>query len=176
MAFEKGTVGREILEWVVTIVVGVALALLVRSYVFTLAIVDGSSMEDTLYSKQIMFVWKLGYAVGEPEQGDVVFCQYPNLSEHCVKRVIGLPGDTVEIRDSVVYVNDAPLDEPYLTRPRTSDFAKVEVPEGCYFVLGDNRGGSMDSRDSAVGALPKEAIEGKSLCVVWPLGSIGGIE
>lgn len=166
---QKGTLSREILDWVVTLGIAVIAALIVQRYVFTLTRVLGPSMEETLYTNQVMAVLRVNYYFNEPQRGDVVFCHYPGWEEDCVKRVIGLPGERLKIVDSTVYINDEPLEEPYLTLPDTSDFNEVVVPEGSYFVLGDNRRISLDSR--GVGALERNAIGGQCLGVVWPMSA-----
>lgn len=167
------TFWREVIEWAVTLGIAVLAALIVQRYIFTLARVVGPSMQDTLKNDQIMVVLRIHYRFTEPERGDVVFCRYPDFVEDCVKRVIGLPGDTVSMSAGVVYINGQPLDEPYLTRRGTQDFAPVTVEEGRYFVMGDNRENSLDSRD--VGALSRAAVEGECLAVVWPFSAWGAI-
>ena len=153
--------------------------------------VEGISMDPTLAHGQYLLVNKLVYeplpfqsADGTdaesqrwifpfhaPQQGDVIVFHEPNNpSRDFVKRVIGLPGDTVELRFGIVYVNDLPLDEPYLVKRDTSNLEPVFVQQGFYFVLGDNRAVSYDSRE--LGPIPQENIVGKAWFSYWPLPSI----
>lgn len=107
-------------------------------------------MTDTLQNGEIMYVSKPEYLLGDPARGDVVICHYPGREENFVKRVIGLPGDVVEIRSNQVYVNGEPLDEPYLPPSRNDDgFSMAPFALGAdeYFVMGDNRDNSHDSRN-----------------------------
>jgi signal peptidase I len=131
-------------------------------------IVEGSSMEPNFHTGQMLIVSKLAYQIGKPQRGDVVVFQYPgNLTDDYIKRLIGLPGDTVEIRDSQVFVNGQLLNEPYLPPQSTVPYhGKWTVPEGSYFVLGDNRQFSSDSR--SWGMLSEDYIIGKAWVSYWP--------
>ncbi len=164
----KRRVRKELFSWIRTFAIAVAAALLVRTFVFTPALVNGPSMQDTLHTGQMMAVLKASYWFRGPARGEVVFCHYPGWEEDCVKRVIGLPGERLRIEDSVVYIDDQPLDEPYLTRPETADFPEVTIEQGCYFVMGDHRARSTDSR--VVGALEEKQIQGHCLAIMWPVG------
>lgn len=163
----KAAIKKEVWSWVRTLGIAVIAALIVRTFFFTPAIVRGISMQDTLYTGQMMAVIKSSYWFDGPERGEVVFCRYPGWTEDCVKRVIGLPGERIRIEDSVVYIGDVPLEEPYLSRPQTGDFPEILIPEGSYFVMGDNRSRSTDSRD--VGPLEMSQIEGHCVAVFWPI-------
>ena len=200
---KKKTLAREILEWVLTIVIAVAVALPIRAFAFELVRVDGTSMNGTLSDGEIMFVNKLDYASawltlpwqderskesaarvttgGDPERFDVVICRYPGRGDtNFVKRVVGLPGDTVELRDGYLYVNGERYEEPYIRDEyRTSggrglDYGPCTVPEGEYFVMGDHRNNSNDSR--CQGTLTRDMIIGHVRCVLFPFGEIRGIE
>ncbi len=198
---QKKTVTREILEWILTIVVAVLIALPLRAFAFELVRVDGSSMDNTLVDGEIMFVTKYDYASvwlsfpwqddaakekaahitagGDPERFDVVICRYPGRGDtNFVKRVIGLPGDTVEIRDGYVFINGEKYDEPYILdeyrRGKLNSFSPYTVPEGHYFVLGDHRNNSNDSRSQ--GAVSRDMIIGHVRGVLFPFGSWRGIE
>ena len=144
------TDNKEILSWILTIAVAVAAALLIRTFLFEPIRVDGESMCDTLQDGEIMLVTKPEYLFGDPQRGDVVICKYPGRTENFVKRVMGIPGDVIEIRSNVVYRNGEALDEPYLTPERNdngSSMAPFTLGEGEYFVMGDNRDNSHDSRN-----------------------------
>jgi signal peptidase I len=112
------------------------------------------------------------------ERGHVVVFKFPeDPTRDFIKRVIGLPGETVEIRDNVVYVNGTPIDEPYLTdeaRRQNGDFPPFEVPEDSLFVMGDNRSNSADSR-YGLGYVPVERVIGKAFVVIWPPSHLGGL-
>jgi signal peptidase I len=109
---------------------------------------------------------------GTPERGDVIVFRSPNNPDRdFIKRVIGVPGDTVEIRSGAVYVNDEPLAEPYITGHTGCPCGPFVVAPGTYFVLGDHRNNSSDSR--VIGAIPEESIIGKALFSYWPLSEVG---
>ena len=125
-----------------------------------------SSMEPNFHEGQRLLVNKAIYLFGDPQRGDVVIFHSPEQSGDFIKRVIGVPGDTVEIKDSIVYVNDVKLDEPYIrTAPRYTMEA-IEIPNNYYFVLGDNRNNSNDSHRGWL--VPRENVIGKAWLSTWP--------
>lgn len=131
------------------------------------------SMEPTLMPGEILLVNKLEYKLGEIERGDIVTFHYPlDPALDYVKRVIGLPGDKVVVKDNKVWVNDLPLFEPYISAPPEYD-GVWEVPEGNIFVLGDNRNPSADSH--VWGFVPRENLIGKAFAVYWPVTKIRGL-
>ena len=157
----------------------VAAALLIRAVIFTPVRVKGTSMLSTLKEGDYMFVDRLSYAFGEMKRGDIVICYYPQNNEYsCVKRIIGLPGETVKIENGQVYINNVPLEEDYLTEKISSNHDGVwYVEKGTVFVLGDNRRVSRDS--TSVGCVPKERIIGRVRCRLYPFNKIsifGNIE
>lgn len=164
---------REILSWLLWLGGAVLLALVIRTYIFTLVVVDGNSMETTLHNGEVMAVSILHYGVGTPKRGDVVVCNYPGSTEHYVKRVIGLPGEQIEVRDQVVYINGSPVNEPYLYEPPYENTPSQVIPQGYYFVMGDNRNHSSDSR--MVGPIEESEIIGRTLAVLWPPQSMRGL-
>jgi signal peptidase I len=128
--------------------------------------VDGHSMEPSLQSGEFVIVNKLAYKIGAPDIGDVIVFHYPrDPDQEYIKRVIGLPNDSVEISNGSVYVNDEPIDEPYIAAPPNYQ-SNTDVPENSLFVLGDNRNNSSDSHNW--GAVPMEFVIGKALVVYWP--------
>ncbi len=156
---------REIL---ITIILALAIFFVARGTVQTYEVFM-SSMEPSFYENQRVVVNKAAYWgwVGEPERGDVIIFNAPNGSdEDFIKRIIGLPGDTVEIKNKTVYVNDVALAEPYIMNPPNYAMPKKKVPEGKYFVLGDNRNHSNDSHNNWVVDLAD--IHGKAWLSTWP--------
>lgn len=171
----KRSRGREALSWVICIVGAVAVALLLRAFVFELVTVDGESMEPTLHSYQNLFVEKVSRYSGNIERGQIIIVNYPGEDGVFVKRVVGLPGDTLEVRDGSLYVNGERREEPYiLDQEMDYEMEKTTVPADSYFVLGDNRNDSLDSH--LIGSIPQDMVRGHALFIIWPLSDIGSIE
>ncbi len=171
----KKTPLQELREWVVTLAVALVIAFVVRSFLFEPVRVDGSSMATTLTNGEVMFVTKPEYLMGDPERFDVVICHYPGRGDtNFVKRVVGLPGDTVAVQDGFLYVNGEKYEEPYITHRPDYILAPYTVPEGMYFVLGDNRSNSNDSH--LVGPIERDMIVGHVRSVLWPLDKWRTIE
>ena len=197
----KRTLGQEILSWVLTLLVAVIAALVIRSVIFEPVRVDGHSMDDTLADGEIMFVTKYDYSTtwlsmfwqsdedkekapritlgGDPKRFDVVISRYPGRGDtNFVKRVVGLPGDTVELREGYLYVNGERFEEPYINDEyrsgRLNTFGPYTVPEGRFFVMGDHRNNSNDSR--SVGPIERNMIVGHVRQVVFPFGNWRGIK
>lgn len=165
---------REIMEWGGAIVCAVALAFLVRHFVFAPFIVDGHSMDNTLADHEVMLTTKYDYHLGNPERFDVVICHYPGRKGDFVKRVVGIPGDTVAVRGGYLYVNDQRVEEAYITHRPDYEMRPYTVGEGEYFVLGDNRSNSNDSH--IVGPITRAQIIAHVRSVLLPLGKMRGIE
>jgi signal peptidase I len=124
-------------------------------------------MEPSLENDQFLMVNKLGYRLHEPERGDIVVFRDPNSDRRkLIKRVIGLPGEVVEVRNGQVFINDRLLQEPYVAIPARYSHPPVPIPEGSLFVLGDNRNNSSDSHNW--GPLPRERIVGRAWISYWP--------
>ena len=176
-------VKKEIISWILTLAAAAAAALLIRTFLFEPIRVDGQSMADTLQNGEVMLVTKPEYLFGDPQFGDVVICKYPGRTENFVKRVMGVPGDEIMIVYNMVYRNGEALNEPYLTPDRNNDgfsMAPFKLGEDEYFVMGDNRDNSHDSRNYynyvTPAALTRDMIIGKVRCVLFPFTSIRGIE
>jgi signal peptidase I len=166
-----------LVEWLVVVAVAISSALLVRAYVVQQFAVEGESMLSTLQDGDRVLVNRLSYRLHDPRRGDVVVLKRfdGNATERdLIKRVIGLPGETVEVRSCVVYIDDLELKEPYLDpaiQQRDgcgSDQAPIEVPEDSVFVLGDHRGKSSDSR--AFGPVADDFLIGRAFVIIWPFG------
>lgn len=167
---KKKSTREEIREWVITLAFALVVAMAVRGFICEPVRVDGSSMWATLFHNEVMLVFKSDYLFGgEPERFDVVICQYPNRGNtHFVKRIVGLPGDVVEMVGGYLFVNGVLYEEPYLVH-RGGDFGPYKVPEGHYFMMGDNRTNSNDSRNlREVGAISRDMILGKVRYVMYP--------
>ncbi|MFY9178094.1 MAG: signal peptidase I [Caldicoprobacterales bacterium] len=163
-------VKSDIKEWIQAILIAIVVSIIIRMFLFETTLVYGKSMESTLHDRDRVIINKLIYQFNLPKRGDIVVFKNPeNTKENFVKRVIGLPGDTIEIVDEKVYVNDELLDEPYINEPTKGDFPKVEVPPDTIFVMGDNRNSSQDSRNPKVGFVPIDNVIGKAQLRIWPL-------
>lgn len=161
---------RELLETVVSAVLIAAFIMIFIARAYT---VNGDSMLPTLQHGERLLVDKISYRFVEPSRGEIIVFKNPaDTSEQFVKRVIGLPGDKVAISQGVVYVNDQPIEENYTFAPARIGFSPQIVPEGTYFVLGDNRNNSEDSRFSRVGFLPCNLIVGRAIWRYWPLTQV----
>jgi signal peptidase I len=136
--------------------------------------VDGASMEPTLFSGEYVVVNRLSYRLGSPQRGDIIVFHFPrDPKEEYIKRVIGLPGDVVEVQNGLVYVNGQSMDESYL-KVKTNYIGRWMVPTGQLFVLGDNRNNSSDSHDW--GTVPMDYVVGKAVLVYWPPPAWGLID
>ncbi len=167
----KNKIAKEILEWALTIIIPVVAALLIHQYLFTFARVDGTSMLDTLHENNIMGVSRLHYRLNEPQRGEIITCNYPGEGNKLfVKRIIGLPGETIEIREGTVYIDGEPIAETYLTRVDDQSMDPITLAKDEIFVMGDNRPVSRDSR--AVGPLTLDEIYGRVLFVAFPFNEI----
>ena len=181
---------NDFVEIVKTVAYALLIALFLRVLLFQPFTIPSASMEPTLLEGDYIIVTKFSYGYSrhsipfspplfdgrvrerKPERGDVVVFKLPrDSSTDYIKRLIGLPGDTVQGQNGQVLINGEPLDEPYLDEGvTTGDFDPVEVPEGHLFMMGDNRGDSRDSR--FFGPIAEETIVGRAFFRVWPLGDI----
>ncbi len=156
----------EIASWIKTIILAAAIALFINFVVIVNAYVPTGSMENTVMAGDRVVALRLSYVFGEPERGDVAIFKYPDDPEQkvlYVKRIIGMPGDTVEVKDGGVYINGELLEEDYTREITEGNYGPYEVPEGCYFMMGDNRNNSLDSRFWENKFVEEDAILGKVL-------------
>ena len=155
-------------EYIILIISAFLIGLFLNFFIFTFARVNGSSMEPTLHSNQVTLVSRLEYQFSEIKRGDIVITRYPSqvYPDIYIKRVIALSLETIEIKNGVVFVNGKEISEDYISAPCPVDMAPITVPEGCVFVMGDNRPDSADSR--IVGVIPTNKIIGKAKFIVFP--------
>ena len=157
-----------------TIVPAIIIALLIHVFLAQATRVYGLSMEPNLHTNQRLVIEKLSYHLHSPNRGDVVVLHDPGGSpELLIKRIIGLPGERVTVADGRVYIDGAPLDEPYLTQPTQGGGRSWLVPPLHVFVMGDNRSASRDSR--IFGPVALEELIGRALFRYWPLGEVGPV-
>ncbi len=168
------------IEGVKTVATAAILAIGIRTFVAEARYIPSSSMEPTLQINDRLIIEKVGYHFQDPQRGDIVVfrptqaLRQKDFKEAFIKRVIGVPGDTIKVHNGVVYVNDQPLKENYIAQKPDYEFGPVTVPSGQYLVLGDNRNNSYDSH--YWGFVPKENLIGRAMVRFWPLNRVGGIE
>lgn len=175
---EKTDMKKEILSWIFYILFVVVLTYVIITFVGQRTRVDGRSMMNTLSDGDNLIVEKLSYRFGDPERFDIiVFRPYENEKEYYIKRIIGLPGETVQIdEEGKIYINGEVLEENYgaetiRSAGRASEL--ITLGEDEYFVMGDNRNNSKDSRSEAVGNVNRSQIIGRAWVRIWPLSKIG---
>lgn len=157
---------RDLLE---SVVLAVVLAAVLRFFIIQPFYIPSASMEPTLFVNDRIIVNMLLYRFSPPKRGDIIVFRYPvDPSRDFIKRVVALEGETVEVKQGYLFVNGRRLDEPYLPKQAMSDFAPKKVPPGNFFVMGDNRNNSDDSR--VWGPLPRQNIIGKAFVIFWPPG------
>ncbi len=157
-----------LIEILVILLGGIAIFTLINVTI-QYSIVDGSSMEPNLHNGQRLLINKISYNSSPPKRGDIIIFPPPHIAnpnKDYIKRVIGLPGETIEIIDGVVYINGSPLDEPYIEEPTNNNLVPRIIPGNEYFVLGDNRNNSTDSRHGWT--VPLSDIVGKAWLSIWP--------
>ena len=162
---------RWVRELITAVVPALLIALFVNVFIAQAAMVEaGPSMQPNLYKGDRMMTEKVSYYFHAPQRGDVVIATQPNGHPTLVKRVIGLPGETIESRNGHTYINGERIDEPWVTNFGGADTLPVQIPEGTVFIIGDNRPISHDSR--AIGPIPIENITGRVVFVYWPLDAV----
>jgi signal peptidase I len=168
---------RQTIEWVVLVVGALLIALLIKTFLFQAFYIPSASMDPTLKVHDRVLVNKLSYHLHPVHRGDIIVFKAPAEErtaqiKDLVKRVIGLPGDTLAARDGHVYVNDRLLNEPYLPKGTlTDDLPRTVIPAGSYFMMGDNRTASSDSR--VFGPIRRSTIIGRAFVKMWPFNRLG---
>lgn len=192
---------KELLSWIEIFVVAIVLALFLNNFIIVNATIPSGSMENTIEPGDRVLGFRFSYWFSDPQRGDIIVFKYPvdealGKNTNYIKRIIGLPGETVEIRDGKIYIDgsETPLEEDYLKEEWTvkNDGFTFEVPEGCYLMLGDNRNNSKDSRYWAAEAymyglatteeeamtfsfVSEDKILGKAYFRYWPLNKISSL-
>ncbi|MDP3059018.1 MAG: signal peptidase I [bacterium] len=163
----------ELLEWVKALLFAVILALFIRVFLVATYVVDGHSMQPSLHDYERVLINKVVYRFSPPSTGDVIVFEYPlDRARDFIKRVVAIPGQTVEVKNGKVFIDGVALSEPYLITPTHGLFGPVTVPKNTVFVMGDNRNFSLDSRDPSVGFVPIKSIRGKGMVIFWPLSAL----
>lgn len=166
---------RELLWDTIKLILVIVVILFLMIYVVSVTQVVGSSMSPTLNDEEVLILNKFNYRVFDIKRGDIVSLDYED-TKYLIKRIIGLPGETIEIKDSNLYIDGKLYEEEYLSDDLVySDFSLADlgydvIPEDMYFVLGDNRENSLDSRE--IGLVSKDSINGKIAMRLWPLNKI----
>lgn len=160
---------RELMSWIMILAVSFAIAFFINEVILINARIVSGSMEKTIMTGDRVMGTRFAYWFSEPERGDIVIFYSPDKStKTLIKRIIGLPGDRVDIHDGIVYINGEALDEPYLWEEMRGSYGPYQVPQECYFVLGDNRNGSGDSRYWSNPFIKRDEILGKASFIYWP--------
>ncbi|WP_217585749.1 signal peptidase I [Lentibacillus saliphilus] len=164
---------NEWLEWGKAIFIAVVIGLLLQTFVFATSVVEGESMDPTLKNGERVIFNKFIYLFDVPDRGDIVIIQHP--TKNYVKRVIGLPGETIEMNDHMLYIDDEPLKQSFIEEEainNTGNFGPIHIPEDSYFVMGDNRAKSRDSRNG-LGLIKENDIIGRSEFIYYPFDQWG---
>lgn len=185
----QSRVGGELFEWIKALAIAGLLVFVIRWFLVSPFIVDGDSMRPNFHDRERIIVNKILYDIREPQRGEVIVFHVPEEGRDFIKRVIGVPGDTVKVEDDKVYINGQQIEENYLKeayekahaagdlynqQDELSDFPNDrfpdgKIPEGTLFVMGDNRSNSEDSR--MIGYIPMDRVVGRADLVFWPLNA-----
>lgn len=164
----KKSMIRELLE---TVISAGVIAFFIITFIGQVTVVQGASMETTLHNKERLIANKIGYRLESPKRGEIIIFRPPlDTKRNYIKRVIGIPGDKIKIVEGIVYLNDEALDESYVEYKSYENMPDIIVPDDSYFVLGDNRPNSSDSR--YWGFVPRKNVVGKAWVVFWPLNKM----
>lgn len=173
----KTSLKAEFLEIIKEVIIVVAIVLFIRTFIFENTKVIGPSMEPTLHENNALIVNKFEYRFTKPERGEIIVFPYKgDPSKHYIKRIIGLPGEVIDIKNQTVFIDGKPLEEDYILErmeQRGDVGFPFAIPEDTYFVMGDNRNNSSDSRYQDVGTIEKSKIIGHAVFRIWPLNELG---
>ena len=176
---ESVSTARELFQWVAAIVAAVLIALAIDNFVIVNAQIPSGSMENTIMTGDRVIGNRFAYSFSDPQRFDIIIFRYPDdESQLFIKRIIGLPGETVEIRDGKIYLNgsDEPLEDVQTKETMAGSFGPYTVPENSYFVMGDNRNDSKDSRYWTNTFVTKDEILGKAIFRYWPISEFKILE
>lgn len=160
-------------DWLKSMIIAIIIALFIHNFIFATSIVEGDSMEPTLEDGERLIFNKLIYFLDEPERGDIIIIRHAD--KNYVKRIIALPGETIEIRNSELYIDGERYIETFLSEEyskKTGEFGPIRVPHDSYFVMGDNRAISKDSRNG-LGYIRRDEIIGRSELIIYPFTEWG---
>ncbi len=168
----KNTNKSQLIDFIKTIIIAILISFLITKLIIINAVIPSGSMENTVMTNDRIIAFRLSYLFSKPERQDVVILDSPNENEDklYLKRIIGLPGETINIIDGKVYINneELPLDEPYLKEDMLGSFGPYAIPDGYYFVMGDNRNNSIDSRYWQTPFVEEDKILGKAVLRYYP--------
>ncbi|MBH1940668.1 signal peptidase I [Mobilitalea sibirica] len=155
---------KEIVSWVIVFAVALGLALFINKVIIFRVNIPSGSMENTIMTGDKVFTFRLAYLFSEPKRGDIIVFPFPdNEEDDYIKRIIGLPGEVIEGKDGIVFINGEPLKESYVKEMLDNDFGPYTVPEDSYFMMGDNRNISEDSRYWDDKFVKRSKIKGKAI-------------
>lgn len=168
---------------VVIVLMALILAVVIKGFIIDNRNIPTSSMYPTVPAESRILVNKFTYHFNEVEYGDIIVFEPTDetkaeagIDDDMLKRVIGMPGDTVEVKDGTLYINGTPQEEPYLAEAIEYDFGPITVSDDCIFVLGDNRNLSFDSHAWSNPMVPLDNVKGKAFMIYWPKDNFGKIE
>ena len=176
---ESVSTARELFQWVAAIVAAVLIALAIDNFVIVNAQIPSGSMENTIMTGDRVIGNRFAYSFSDPQRFDIIIFRYPDdESQLFIKRIIGLPGETVEIRDGKIYLNgsDEPLEDVQTKETMVGSLGPYTVPENSYFVMGDNRNDSKDSRYWTNTFVTRDEILGKAIFRYWPISEFKILE
>lgn len=167
----------EIMSCIKMILAAFIIAFVLRTFVFQMALVNQISMEPTLHEGQMLVISKINYLVGNPKRGEIIVLKDNVENKLLIKRVIGLPGENIDLRNGKVFINNKELSPDYTTAPTYPYVQEAwKIPQGEYFVLGDNREHSRDSRADDVGLISRSNIVGRAVFRLWPFTKLGALK
>jgi len=177
---KKRSFAAEAWDWAKTLVIAFVIMMLLNLFVFNLSMVKGQSMQPTLHERERLFIDKIVYDFKTPSRGEIVVLHDPSngpdKKEYLVKRVIGIPGDTVEVKNHKLYVNGELQAEPYTeVEIQDPDFGPIKLDKDHYFVMGDNRHARASKDSRSFGSVSAKAIVGRAEFIFWPISQIKGL-